>query len=247
MAGVGDARRLRSSILADFLRRSAPLAHDRSFTLPRWIYFTDPTTQALQAFIPPDEVPDRTGLPGCSWDGHYIAYSAYRNFDWSLNVVDLLQDQKILSIPEGDYPMLGYPRWSLANDFLVWMGIRVGGTFDANQTLDLNASSGARTELIAKGKYPALSPDGAQLAYICGNLYKLCIAEWPSGKILHEQTINYNKPLMVKCLPPLPSADGQWIFSLPSLAMGHLSYAPQRSDLENLPRPIDDRCSRLLI
>lgn len=219
-------------------RQVAFEVHDYSLALPRWIYLFDLATQTTQPFAPPGELPERTGLPSCSPSGRYLAYIAYRLFDWSLNVLDRQANRLIFQEPEGIYPMLGYPRWPASEDTLVWMGIRSSGTFDVNRTSNLLSGTQPLTELIFKGKFPSLSPDGTQLAYVCGNRFSLCVVDVSSGALMFEKPINYTRPFNDQMAPASTSwsSDGEWIYYVSSATGNWDIYRvrPDGSDMQNL-------------
>jgi hypothetical protein len=99
------------------------------------------------------------------------------------------------------------------------MGTRINGFYDINRVRNYLDSSARKIKTFANGKYPAISPDGSRLAFFCGNLLYLCVAQVPSGEILFQLPISYFK--LVDDLP-VPataswSSDGRWLYFTSSI------------------------------
>jgi Tol biopolymer transport system component len=213
-------------------------ADDRSMGLRRWIFLYELASGAFQPLIIPEEAASRVASPGCSRSGHYMAYAAYNNPNWSLQVADLSSGQMVFEDPASKYPLVGNATWSSIDTSFVWMGTRDTGYTDVNRTANFLSSSTARTDKVLDGKYPAISPDGKRLAYYCGNLLDLCVVEWPSGKSLYKQPINYYIQIkgQLAAASASWSGDGQWIYFVSSAAGSWDIYRmhPDGSDLQNL-------------
>ena len=192
---------------------------DRALTLPRWIYLYDLAEQALQLLELGDLKPLRLSAPACSPDGRYLAFSAYLDGDWELILTELGSGEVLYRFKSSEYPLLGHASWSLSQEAMWWMGTRVNGSYDINQTQGYLAGQAGQIQTFAKGKYPAISPDGSRLAFFCGNLLYLCVAGVPSGEILFQIPVSYFK--LVNGLP-VPataawSSDGQWLYFTSSI------------------------------
>jgi len=200
--------------------RAAFEAHDFSQTLPRWIFWGEIPGGAIEPYEPPDETANRIGVPACSLDGRYMAFSARRGLDWFLDIADLTSGSLIFENSSQEYPMLGYSTWSDVADSFVWMGFRNSGYFDINRTGGFRTPGGDQTQLIAQGKYPALSPDGSRLAYFCGNLLSLCVVDLDSGETLFEETISYYVQIDGEQgqASATWSRDGEWIYFASSVS-----------------------------
>jgi hypothetical protein len=211
--------------------------NDHSSTLDRWIYQVDLETKGLAKYEPPvDLKADRLAAPGCSPSNRFIALSARRESNWFFTIIDQEKGQAIYETSWERYLMLGFPSWTASEDLLYWMGALDTGYFDINETS--RGGSNVTSNLVLKGKYPAISPDGKLLAYFCGNLSSLCIAEMPSGKKLFDKTVSYFREIDGKPVPASAawSADGEWLYFSSSI-VGHWDiYRIRRdgSDLQNL-------------
>lgn len=192
---------------------------DRALTLPRWIYLYDLTDQSLRPVDLEDLKPLRLSAPGCSPDGRYLAFSAYLESDWELILLDLARGEIVYRFKSAEYPLVGHASWPLDRETVWWMGTRVNGFYDINRTQDYMEGGPGITQPFAKGKYPAVSPDGSRLAFFCGNLLHLCVAGAPSGEILFQIPVSYFK--LVNDLP-VPataswSSDGEWLYFTSSI------------------------------
>jgi hypothetical protein len=216
---------------------------DYSLTLPHWVYvFNLKNSQLEELTILPggagETVPERVAAPRCSPSSRYMAISAYRTGDWSLDILDLTEQKIISSQDFREYPQLGYASWPASEDHFVWMGTRFSGFYDVNQTTRFLDGGLPRTRTFAQGKYPIIAPDGTTAAYFCGNLFSLCVVEWPSVTTLFEIPVSYFKEIDGK-IPPATAAwstDGRWIYFASSLTGNWDIYRmrPDGSGIQNL-------------
>ena len=192
---------------------------DRAITLPRWIYLYSLADQSLQPLEFTTLTPLRLSAPSCSPDGRYLAVSAYLDGDWEIVVIELASGEVVYRSKSPTYPQLGHAAWPLDQESIWWMGTRVNGFYDINETTDYLDDSSRQTRTFAKGKYPAISPDGSRLAFFCGNLLYLCVSQVSSGEILFQLPVSYFK--LVNNLPVSATAswssDGQWLYFTSSI------------------------------
>jgi serine/threonine protein kinase len=178
--------------------------HDTNGSNPQWIYMLGLDGDTSTKWNPPGS-PNHLGVPRCSTDAKYMAYSADESGSWKLYVADIAGHQASLF---DDNPLSGYVSWSADNyDFLSMSKI---DQFVIRKTEDMNSGS---TKTIAQGKYPVLSPNGKYMAYICGTNLDLCVKEFSTGKSTTLYSIKYERINDVR-VPASPawSADGEWIY-----------------------------------
>lgn len=212
-------------------------AEDRSLNLPRWIFLFDLATQAVEPLEIKESPPMRAYSPGCSPSGRHMTASVMREGRWYLDTIDLEKGLVLAEQSSGGYPQFGFASWPASEDFFIWMGIKDSGYFDINRTTN-PASGPARTNVMAQGRYPAISPDGTKLAFFCGNLSNLCMAEWPSVKLLFQMPISYFKLINQKNVPASVawSVNGEWVYFSSSINGNWDIYRmhPDGSQVQNL-------------
>ena len=177
---------------------------DTNGSNPQWIYLLGLDGDTSTKWNPPGS-PNHLGVPRCSTDAKFIAYSAEDNDDWKLYVADIAGHQFSLI---DDNPLSGYVSWWPEDyDFLSMSKI---SQFVIRKTENMVSGS---TKTIAQGKYPVLSPDGKYMAYICGDSLALCIKEFSTGRADTLYSIKYERINDVR-VPASPawSADGEWIY-----------------------------------
>jgi hypothetical protein len=194
-------------------------AQDRALTLPRWIFLYNLADQSLQPVVLADLDPIRLSAPGCSPNGELLAFSAYLDNDWELILLELDSGRIVYRHKSAAYPWLGHASWALDQETLWWMGSRVNGFYDINRTRGYLDGQPGFTQTFAQGKYPAISPDGSRVAFFCGNLLHLCVAEAKSAEILYQIPVSYFKRVNDQPAPATASwsADGQWLYFTSSI------------------------------
>lgn len=194
-------------------------AQDRALTLPRWIFLYHLSDQSIRPLEIKELKPLRMRTPTCSPDGHYLAVSAYLDGRWELIVSELDTGAVVSRIHDPDYPVLGNATWPNDQQAVWWMGTRINGFYDINETRKFQDSDLMQTRTFAKGKYPAIAPDGSRLAFFCGNLLYLCVARVSSAEMLFQIPISYFK--LIDDLPVAATAswasDGQWLYFASSI------------------------------
>ncbi len=176
---------------------------------PQWVHVYDPEDPAPVPWVTA-HTSARLGVPRCSPDGRYLAYSAYlppAYAEWVLLVHDLYEDvETIIDIS----PALGYVSWpQQAGDFLAMS--YEGGEFVIQQIAGFPPNT--VPEPLIAGKYPAISPDGTQMVYLCAHQRYLCLQDLdsPTPRLLHAvqqiRVEDENIPLTA-----MWSADGLWVY-----------------------------------
>lgn len=213
-------------------------AADRSLNLPTWVFLYNLTTSQVNPLELPGQSPQRATQPGCSSDGQYMSYTAFRPGRWSFNVLDRKQNTILMDRPAGEYSSLGFATWLTAENLFYWMGTRASGYYDIIETDNLLQNPPGPSRVVAQGKYPAVSPDGSRLVSFCGNMLHLCMVERKTGKLLFEIPVSYFKKINQKAVPATAawSADGKWLYYSSSI-LGNwdiFRMRPDGSQVQNL-------------
>ncbi|MFQ5615993.1 MAG: TolB family protein, partial [Anaerolineales bacterium] len=208
-------------------------AQDMDGLKPQWVYFFTPEVSEPIEYQSSLDVA-KLGVPRCSSDGKTIAYSAYlpASFGgWQLAINDT-QDGNEFVLSQN--PSFGYVTWSNRDNFFLSMTI-IDQEFYVLQSS--NIFSDLTLTTVAKGKYPALSPNGNRFVFLCSNQSYLCLQTLGSEevKLLHPVV---SIELAGESVPATAmwSADGQWIY-FASAADGDWDIyriRPDGSDLFNL-------------
>jgi hypothetical protein len=167
-----------------------------------------------------------------------MAFSLFRTGSWNLGLLDFEQRQVLSEIPSGEYANVGFAAWPEAEDRILWMGTRATGYFDINETRILPEGSFSPTRLVAQGKFPAISPDGKQMASFCGNLLYLCMVERETNRLLFQIPVSYFKTVDREAAPASVawSSNGEWVYFSSSIAGSWDIYRmrPDGSMIRNL-------------
>ncbi len=223
-------------------------AHDLDGLQPQWIYSTIIGNGVEYNSVEYNSVEDnsipvkysttleaaRFGVPRCSPDGGQIAFSTYipTAFEgWILGLKDFQTGEELALT---DNPSFGYVTWSNLDNFFLSMTM-IDEEFYVLETSNLKGNRVMTT--LAKGKYPALSPNGNQFVYLCSNQSFLCLQE-VSGReadLIHEVVAI---PIAGESVPAsaMWSGDGLWIY-FSSAADGDWDIyrvRPDGSELQNL-------------
>jgi hypothetical protein len=127
----------------------------------QWIYLLDDRTGDAVEWNPPGNSFE-LGVPRCSPDGKYLAYSSLSDSKWFFNVADLTTGMMASSSPPlGEMIALGYASWSNRLSFVTT------GVFSDRNEIRYNQSITSANNKIINGKYPALSPGGNLIAFVC--------------------------------------------------------------------------------
>jgi len=206
---------------------------DDSKKNPQWIYVIDPVSGLSEALNPGGSA-TTLGVPRCSPDSKYMALSVYVNKTWSMWAGNLSGAQfnqlyKNTSLGYGSWPMLSY-------DFYFMRKIGPND-FSIGQAQGFPSAVASDKEIISNNaKYPAISPDGKTLAYLCNNSSNLCIWNMSSGDT-RKVPLKYAK-IGDAGMPATAmwSADGQWIYfsSVDGGDWDIFRIHPDGSGLENM-------------
>jgi Tol biopolymer transport system component len=176
---------------------------------PQWVYYLTPEgSEPIEYRSSLDAA--RLGVPRCSPDGETMAYSIHIPVEydgWQLAINDTQnRNEYVLS----QNPSFGYVTWSNREDFFLSMTI-IGEDFYILETTNFRGDMALST--IAKGKYPALSPNGNRFVFLCSNQNYLCI------KSLDREDLKALVPVVSfglagESIPvtAMWSKDGQWIY-----------------------------------
>ena len=198
---------------------------DTQGELPRWIYFLNPAQDTVTPFSPPGS-PAESGVPRCSPDNRFIAYTVNWSGNWVLTVAEPTKDKKVFEADRDTNVFIsGYASWT-SNDYDIFSMatfdngfsvIRKTTDFDRNTTSDMTPRTVVNGENLTDVKYPAISPDGHYLATHCKTsktvLY-LCITDLFTGQTVLLHHIQ-SKKVGGQAMPgatPMWSGDGEWIY-----------------------------------
>jgi hypothetical protein len=205
---------------------------DQDGVLPQWIYLTDLVSASLWS---PETSGPRLGVPRCSPSAEYLAYSISSGSEWNLYVARFDGSSPLLVDDEG---LSGNASWLSDNHtFYSMAGGRLATPFIIRYVNNVQQPAELNVTTVTAGKYPAVSPDGSQVAYICGDELSLCLwdVSSASSSILYAITYVRLDGLPVPASPAW-SADGQWIY-FPSAEDGDWDIyrvRPDGSELENI-------------
>ena len=182
---------------------------DRNGPNPQWIVLIDPRNGTNITWQPSINR-QALGVPRCSPDGHTIAYSYKDDNWWGAMAID---DFPV----SGSQPIFqqnswGYSSWTRNLNFIYTM------TKDNRkwviQSNNMSTSgTGSSPTIIASGKYPAISPDGDYLVYICHGNNDLCIMDLSSKQTNTLADIIYINVNGEKFpASAMWSKDGSWIY-----------------------------------
>jgi eukaryotic-like serine/threonine-protein kinase len=189
--------------------RIATEVQDDSKKNPQWIYILDPAVGTSDA-LNPGGSPAALGVPRCSPDGTYMAISNNVNKVWTMWAGELSGAQFSQLYKN---PSWGYASWPLLNYNFYFMGKTAKNDFSIGQSQGFPGQETTDKEIIpSNAKYPAISPDGHILAYMCNNSANLCIWDMNTGDTVkvplkYAKIDNAGMPASA-----MWSADRQWIY-----------------------------------
>jgi len=175
----------------------------------QWIYFLD--TADFTRFEPGGSY-SALGVPSCSPDGRYLAFSGKESDVWALAVTDLSGGgtTNMFFPPAGKRAL--FASWVFSSDIFYFMENQ-SGKYGIQRSIGLgNNAWDVSSFLSPVSSFPAISPNGNELAYVCdGN--NLCVFEISSGQVINRQSFTSIKVEGVSTSAnPMWSADGQWIY-----------------------------------
>jgi serine/threonine protein kinase len=206
---------------------------DLSGSLPTWIFLLNPLSNAASRWHHPGE-PNRLAVPRCSPDNQYMAYSAHFGSDWDLVVAENATND---ITPVYSSAISGFGSWPRKGETLYSMAKPESG-FEIRLTENLSDPGAIITSTLIHGtKFPAISPDGTQLAYICNGTSAICVLDLESGSSRQLHSLDYvriNDTAMPASV--MWSGDGQWLYfaSADGGDWDIFRIRPDGSDLQNL-------------
>lgn len=205
---------------------------------PQWIYLYDPASMKWSRYtgLPSSSL---LGVPRCSPDGKYIAYSFY---DTSTK----LFLTRFESFPDGDHVYSPQTNGSIDGNVTY---SNIGYDFfmmsiSRNQEYRIYRSDGFnRVEFFRDGQFPAVSPDGQQLAFVgMQNVRPIMLKNLINGeeKIIVEQlkAIKINNKTYYALGTPVWSPDGKWVYFASAIDGDWDIYRvdPKTNIIENLTK-----------
>jgi Tol biopolymer transport system component len=190
----------------------------------QWIYLINPDSGDTNRWSA-DGVPTELGVPRCSPDGQFLAYSENMNSKWLMKVDTFPQGNNSLTISNN--PIVGYASWYWNTHDMLYMTYRAG-TFrilrmlnlDSNQIGDISPTRTSEGNKIIQWEFPAISPDGSQVAFVCqldNEEYWLCVTNLSNNatRALQEiQIVNtrWDRWQIISAGTPVWSQNGNWIY-----------------------------------
>jgi serine/threonine protein kinase/WD40 repeat protein len=213
---------------------------------PQRIFILEPFLDRIQMWVPPRSGFGNLATPSCQAGGPFLAYAAFREGRYQVEVTDVLQEQVTFSTASETDVHFGNPSWSGGGERLFFMGFSnetyqlwgatdAGGSTFSQLTLERTGDGGK----ISDSLYPALSPDGRYIAFICemGD-WRLCVHDLTTGDTswIRRLKASYIEGLVSSPGTPSWSADGQWILFASEEDGNRDIYRirPDGSDLQNL-------------
>jgi len=185
-------------------------AQDLSGRQPSWIYMLNPLSSSATRWIPAGEEPPRLGVPRCSPDSRFMAYSSRIEDGWELIVVENSTNM-LTSIYRA--AISGFTSWPIFGEVFYSMA-RAGSNFEIRRTINFLTPSAIENQtIIPNAKFPAISPDGSTLAFICNDTTNICLRDLPSGETRTLFTLDYVR-IDDTAMPATVawSGDGNWLY-----------------------------------
>lgn len=176
---------------------------------PQWTYLINPIDGSSYQFDPSDSA-QALGVPRCSPDGNTIANTTKQSGNWSNLIIDNFPNSGADPIYyENSW---GYSSWTYDNTQIYTMN-RENNQWVIYRTQNPLSGSGTRTRVLTDSKYPAISPNGENLVYVCNNLRDLCLLNLPSNNEIVLADLTYKEVEGIS-LPAsaMWSRDGEWIY-----------------------------------
>lgn len=202
----------------------------------QWIYLYDQNGQASP--WEKNKSADGLGVPRCSPNGQYMAYSIQKN-GWSFAIADINSRQIVYSPDVSNYGNIpGYASWNQSSSFLFEVvGSKSKETYLFVEGFPSSPSLNHMQNLSDQGVHAALSPDGSRAAMSC-DLGKLCVFDFATGSMQKLLQTQYDVKVTdwVEKVTPVWSTDGQWIYfaSVDGGDWDIFRIRPDGSDMKNL-------------
>jgi serine/threonine protein kinase len=182
---------------------------DRSGSNPQWIYLINSGSGTIKRWEPSIDL-QALGVPRCPSNPGIIAYPAKLEGSWGWLVVDNYPVRS--SAPLHREQSWGYSSWPMDGTTHYSMN-REDGQWVLYRATNIMTGAEDRSLIIKGGKYPAISPDGEDLVYVCHDTEDLCIQHIPSGVTRILTNLTY-VPINDEKMPAsaMWSLDGDWIY-----------------------------------
>jgi len=206
--------------------RIAAELQDTSKIKTQWIYFLE-SSSSNDSRLNVSGNASALGVPRCSPDGSYIAYSSLNSeSDWPMKINSLTLGNTQLTL--SDYHIVGYASWFQNSRDMIYMVYQKQSknyriikmeALDSKRTNDISPLRIQNGSPITQSEFPAISPDGSQMAFVCtvGGNYWLCVKNFANGVTEALQRITYvtthwDKQVIISAGTPAWSSDGSWIY-----------------------------------
>jgi tetratricopeptide (TPR) repeat protein len=213
-------------------------AQDLDGYQPQWLYFLEAGyPEVVRWNVHPEAA--SLGVPRCTHDLDYIAYSAYipQDYDdWTLMITDNRERTDYVITGTNTLPAPGYLSWTRDGSTFLAM-VKRNEKFYIERTAKFPAN--LEPEEIIRGKYPAISPDGSRVVYLCAEQLYLCLMDLEPEKIIFLAEVKHTK-VRGETIPltAMWSSDSQWVYfsSAPEGNWDIFRVHPDGSNLQNLTR-----------
>lgn len=206
--------------------------------MKQWVHLYDEYGQPYAWDHPRNA--DLLGIPRCSPNGQYLAYTAMSGGYADIHVANV-NSGKILYQPDfRSYGKLAvYTSWlGDSSSFVVEIVISSNETYIPTYGFPTSPYSSGRINLGTNGVLAKFSPDGSQAAFSCDE-GQLCVSNLHSGSVNRIYQTTWNDkvtPEWIIKVSPVWSADGQWIYfaSVEGGDWDILRIRPDGSGLKNM-------------
>jgi serine/threonine protein kinase len=208
-------------------------AFDTGGSLPQWIYLL---SEGASQKVARSQNADALGVPRCSPNGRYLAYSAQAGSYFDLMVLDLQSGQIVLQPRARTYgEIAGNASWTADSQSFIFE-VFPDNIFVGVNGFPASPSNPFKLNVGQTGVHPAISPDGSKMAFAC-NKDHLCVTSLSGGQV--QDIFATQSDLYLdwrERVTPVWSADGQWIYfaSVDGGDWDIFRIRPDGSDAENL-------------
>jgi tRNA A-37 threonylcarbamoyl transferase component Bud32 len=218
-------------------QRVAMEAFDTDNSKAQWIYL-------LGQEMSPEKLNgstrvDALGVPRCSPDGQYMAYSAQNGNYWDLVIADMGNGEIIFQSDARSHGRIsGYASWQETSRSFIFEAISPDNVFLRVNDFPFSPTVPALVDVGQTGVHPSISPDGMKVAFACKK-DQLCVTDLSSGQVQSiYQTISYEIVDWRERVTPVWSGDGQWIYfaGMDGGDWDIFRIRPDGSGVENLTR-----------
>jgi Tol biopolymer transport system component len=199
-----------------------------------WIYFYDENGESYP--WGQNNSADSLGVPRCSPNGQYMAYSVQAN-GWNLHVADINSGQIVYKPDSQSYGKIpGYVSWLGSASFMFEV-ISPNENYLFVDGFPSNPAIKQMLNLSDKGVHATLSPDGSKAAFSCDQ-GKLCVLDFENDSVQPLLQTRWDVKVLdwLERVTPVWSADGQWIYfaSVDGGDWDIFRVRPDGNDLKNV-------------